>query len=309
MPVPARRDYPWHPSVERMVTSALEHYGAAQLVGVLDDRHGARRCRCDDAVAQRRAAGPSRRPNPPRLCGACPGNSCAMAALNSSGRSRTSPAQSWTWSANMPFVKRDAPASVESHPNAEMALASAIGDLTSPDTETRWSAARALGDRSRGGVRAGGRARGRTRARVREAIMTALMRIGDEASVKALLPYLRSQDAGLRAAADRGTASLAGCNLAIPGNTAGGRRFGRAHPCHRACSKHARRGCHASSVRAPWSRSSTPTSARAAIEVLAEVGTSDAIPALQSCADRFAEIPFLSFAVSTAIARISNSEG
>ena len=31
--------------------------------------------------------------------------------------------------------------------------------------------------------------------RVREAIMTALMRIGDEASVMALLPYLRSQDA------------------------------------------------------------------------------------------------------------------
>ena len=37
--------------------------------------------------------------------------------------------------------------------------------------------------------------------RVREAIMTALMRIGDTASVEAMLPCLRSQDAGLRAAA------------------------------------------------------------------------------------------------------------
>jgi two-component system chemotaxis response regulator CheB len=35
MPVPAQREYPWHPSVERMVTSALEHYEAARLVGVL----------------------------------------------------------------------------------------------------------------------------------------------------------------------------------------------------------------------------------------------------------------------------------
>jgi two-component system, chemotaxis family, protein-glutamate methylesterase/glutaminase len=35
MPVPARRDYPWHPSVERMVASALEHYDATALVGVL----------------------------------------------------------------------------------------------------------------------------------------------------------------------------------------------------------------------------------------------------------------------------------
>jgi two-component system chemotaxis response regulator CheB len=35
MPVPAQREYPWHPSVERMVGSALEHYEPAQLIGVL----------------------------------------------------------------------------------------------------------------------------------------------------------------------------------------------------------------------------------------------------------------------------------
>jgi len=35
MSVPAQRDYPWHPSVERMVGSALEHYDPRQLVGVL----------------------------------------------------------------------------------------------------------------------------------------------------------------------------------------------------------------------------------------------------------------------------------
>jgi len=35
MPVPGRRDYLWHPSVERMVTSALEQYEATQLVGVM----------------------------------------------------------------------------------------------------------------------------------------------------------------------------------------------------------------------------------------------------------------------------------
>jgi two-component system, chemotaxis family, protein-glutamate methylesterase/glutaminase len=35
MPIPAARDYPWHPSVERMVGSALEHLGGACLVGVL----------------------------------------------------------------------------------------------------------------------------------------------------------------------------------------------------------------------------------------------------------------------------------
>jgi len=35
MPVPAKRDYPWHPSVERMVASALEHYDASLVIGVL----------------------------------------------------------------------------------------------------------------------------------------------------------------------------------------------------------------------------------------------------------------------------------
>ena len=35
MSVPAQRDYPWHPSVERMVTSALDQYDATQLIGVL----------------------------------------------------------------------------------------------------------------------------------------------------------------------------------------------------------------------------------------------------------------------------------
>ncbi|MGA9896407.1 MAG: chemotaxis-specific protein-glutamate methyltransferase CheB [Xanthobacteraceae bacterium] len=35
MPVPSQRDYPWHPSVERLVTSALELYEPSRLVGVL----------------------------------------------------------------------------------------------------------------------------------------------------------------------------------------------------------------------------------------------------------------------------------
>ena len=35
MRVPAHRDYPWHPSVERMVASALAQFDATQLIGVL----------------------------------------------------------------------------------------------------------------------------------------------------------------------------------------------------------------------------------------------------------------------------------
>jgi len=35
MSVPGRRDYLWHPSVERMVTSALDQYEATRLIGVM----------------------------------------------------------------------------------------------------------------------------------------------------------------------------------------------------------------------------------------------------------------------------------
>ena len=52
-----------------------------------------------------------------------------------------------------------------------------------------------------------------------------------------------------------------------------------------------------------------PNVCAAAIDVLAEVGTRDAIPTLQACAERFSGTPFLPFAIATAIARISDAEG
>ena len=56
-------------------------------------------------------------------------------------------------------------------------------------------------------------------------------------------------------------------------------------------------------------REQHPNVCAAAIDVLTEVGTPEAIPALENCAARFADTPFLPFAVSVAIARISGSEG
>jgi len=35
MSVPSQPDYPWHPSVERLVSSALDHYDPEQLIGVM----------------------------------------------------------------------------------------------------------------------------------------------------------------------------------------------------------------------------------------------------------------------------------
>jgi hypothetical protein len=73
--------------------------------------------------------------------------------------------------------------------------------LDSPAAESRWTAARALAGQA-DAVPALAAALGREPTpRVREAMMTALIRIGNAASIEVILPYLRSQDAGLRAAA------------------------------------------------------------------------------------------------------------
>jgi HEAT repeat protein len=56
-------------------------------------------------------------------------------------------------------------------------------------------------------------------------------------------------------------------------------------------------------------REQNPNVCGAAIDVLTEVGTPVALPTLERCASRFSTTPFLPFAISVAIARISGAEG
>jgi HEAT repeat protein len=208
----------------------------------------------------------------------------------------------------MPFVKRDVPAPPAADQPPADSLAAHVAGLSRGDPETRWSAARALGGRA-DAVAALAAALGTEQIpRVREAIMTALMRTGDAASVTALLPYLRSQDAGLRAAAIEALQSLPEAILPFMASLLGdedsdvrilatelARNMPAADANRVLCTllEHERH----------------PNVCAAAIDVLAEVGTREAVPTLQACAERFAGTPFLPFAVSTTIARISDAEG
>jgi HEAT repeat protein len=144
--------------------------------------------------------------------------------------------------------------------------------------------------------------------RVREAIMTALMRIGNAASVEAMLPYLRSQDAALRAGAIE---TLQGLPDAIapfmPPLLTDGDSDVRLLATELA-----------RNMKAPEAtrllcdlieREQHPNVCAAAVDVLTEVGTPEALPALENCAARFAATPFLPFAIAVAIARISGAEG
>ena len=180
--------------------------------------------------------------------------------------------------------------------------------LDSSDAESRWTAARALAGHAEAvpGLAA---ALGReTVPRVREAIMTALMRIGDTPSVEAILPYLRSQDAGLRAAAIE---SLQALPEAIAPFMAA--LFSDRDSDVRLLATELARNMKASEATLLLcgliEREQHPNVCAAAIDVLTEVGTPEAIPTLEKCAARFAQTPFLPFAISVAIARISGAEG
>jgi HEAT repeat protein len=54
-------------------------------------------------------------------------------------------------------------------------------------------------------------------------------------------------------------------------------------------------------------RDPEPNVCAAAVDVLAEVGRPDAAPALRRCADRFASVPFLTFAIGVALARLESA--
>ncbi len=207
----------------------------------------------------------------------------------------------------MPFVKSTSPDGNASK-EADDALASYVAALSNSDAEVRWSAARGLGGRA-DAVPALTQHLGTEQvARVREAIMTALMRVGDEASVLALLPYLRSQDAAKRGTAIEALQALPEAIMPFMATLLGdsdtdvrilATELARNMPADEAT----RVLCHV------LEHEQHPNVCAAAVDVLAEAGSRDAIPALNACAKRFPNTPFLPFAVATTIARISDAEG
>jgi HEAT repeat protein len=207
----------------------------------------------------------------------------------------------------VPFIKRDPTTSTNAAP-APADLESRLAELGSADPEKRWQAARALGGEPAAVPALSAALAVEHLPRLREAIMTALMRVGDEASVRALLPYLRSQDASQRGAAIEALQALPGpimpfmVALLHDGDSdvrVLATELARNMPAVDATRLLSELLEHEPHINV----------CGAAIEVLAEVGTPAALPALQSCAERFAGTSFLPFAVSIAMARISGTQG
>jgi HEAT repeat protein len=183
-----------------------------------------------------------------------------------------------------------------------------VAALSSLEVEVRWDAARALGGRADAVAALAQALDTEQVARVREAIMTALMRVGDEASVQALLSRLRSQDAGQRATAIEALQALPDAIMpfmaALLSDNDTDVRILATELARNMPAKDATRV-----LCGLLENEQHPNVCAAAIDVLAEVGTRDAIPTLKACAVRFSNTPFLPFAVTTTIARISDAEG
>jgi HEAT repeat protein len=203
----------------------------------------------------------------------------------------------------MPLIRRDPPAQPISRA-AEPDLDTLLAGLHDPDPERRWSAARDLvGHNGAVSALAAAFSDHEQEDRVREAILTSLVRIGGRDAVRALLPSLRSDDAALRAGALDALQAMPDALLpelpALLDDTDPDVRLlaadlARCVPAHEA----------------------TPLLCRlldgefdlnvcaAAVDVLAEMGTADAVPALERCAARFGSQAFIPFAVQVALQRI-----
>lgn len=204
----------------------------------------------------------------------------------------------------MPLVKRTpAPAAHQEAPPQDIEEG-----LRSPEPGRRRQAAHACASRPDAIPLLSDSLRVETEPAVRQAILTALVGIGGDDAVRAIVPCLRSDDAGIRTGAlDALRALSADIEPWLPSLLADpdadvrvlSTELARGMPADRATLHLCRM----------LERESHPNACAAALDVLAEVGTREAVPALRRLAARFAGEPFVVFAASVAIARIEGTKG
>jgi HEAT repeat protein len=141
---------------------------------------------------------------------------------------------------------------------------------------------------------------------VREAITTSLMRAGSEEAVCALIEHVRSDDAALRTLVVEALQGMAAAASHLPDLMAD------ADPDVRILAAEIARSMPADEATGlladALAGEQHPNVAASIVEVLVEVGTSDAIDALRMARRRFAAEPFLPFAVDIALERLARSE-
>jgi hypothetical protein len=175
--------------------------------------------------------------------------------------------------------------------------------LESGTDDERWSAARAAADLPASvPVLEAALAREQSPA-VREAMFSALVRIATPHSVEAVLPFLRADDAQARTnASDALLAMKSAAWPYLPALLRDQDADVRILACNLV-----REMPQGQAVALCCERLDAETEANvcaAVVEVLAEIGGVEALPALTRCADRFRATPFLAFTIKIAIDRV-----
>jgi HEAT repeat protein len=204
----------------------------------------------------------------------------------------------------MPLKKRESPQ--EPAGKAPEPLEALFDELRHSDPERRWSAARRLGERPGAAAALAAALPGETDPRILEAIFTSLIRLGGGESAPLLLPLLRSDEAALRGGAIEALQAMPAALAAhieglLQDRDSDVRIFAveltRKMPAEQATALLCRM----------LDREDHPNVVAAAVDVLAEIGSTDAVPCLERCRTRFAGEAFLTFAISQALDGLSRT--
>ncbi len=198
----------------------------------------------------------------------------------------------------MPLIRKDTDSPTPAAPRTDPLAA-----LKSASSEDRWSAARQLGRDSSSVFALSEALATESNPRVREALFTSLAQIQSIDAVEAILPYLRSDDAAVRAGAlDALNAIPTAVESHVP------KLLEEPDPDVRilVCDVVRRLpGSVANNLLCRLlDREISPNVCGAAVDVLSEVGDINALPVLARCAERFSDDPFLLFSIKIASERI-----
>jgi len=205
----------------------------------------------------------------------------------------------------MPLIRKDTAAGTP----ATSDRADPLAMLADAAPDVRWTGVRLLSGRADAVAALAAALSVETDARVREAIFTALAAAATRESCLALVPWLRSDDASLRTGAldalcatpPAAAASLAPMLLADH------------DPDVRLLSCEIVRGLPADEAQSLLcgllDAETEANVCAAAVEVLAELGGREAAATLARCAERFAQDPYLAFAIKVARQRLDVASG
>jgi HEAT repeat protein len=198
----------------------------------------------------------------------------------------------------MPLIRKD------SSPAQKPDTSDVLKSLGSPDPDQRWAAAREAVNVPGGGVALAAALRTEDDPRVREAMFSGLARIGTPDAVEAIISLLRTDDANLRIGALDTLRTIAvQLHEVLPKLLSDPDVDVRILSCELARSfddeEATKLMCGLLAIEPD------ANVCAAAVDVLAEVGSADALPVLRDCALKFRDSPFLAFAIKTVIDRLT----